>query len=1245
MASITYMLFYSLEVWHLADTPSFLRVGQAPTIIVNLSLQEIMAGAGKNREKAEAQARKPRSVPGSEPASPPRDPTEGSNSEGPNQKDYVWHSCRPFALKEGQSWVPQDGFPILKAIQIQLDDQHPRGITRPSTTRTDEQGRKWAHVRVHPFGWGWVPLHLIDVYPGRLATVHDDGKHFVVTQTREFLGYQFIKGKAGLMSRVVDPVAGDVIRVQFTKQDGQLGPEVKAPTDIIQPYLGHIGKRRDVGKTFVVMHDFIYNFEPVGIIPSNDYPAIKDRISVQKNQTGKILALKGAKQWCRVKLDEGKEGFIPANCLRVGYPDDELAPFRIIGRPAYIVKPYLEKELRENDPGVNLLSVAQGVQLLVHKVDDSQAYVSVCTLDGEAYRSGHVPAGILRLGWIGKPAVKEDKGKLCRIPRGFTPQKFWIPEETPPYSYQQACNSGEIGHIIALGYNNRWARVLLFQREKDILKAPCGWIPMCQLEFLKCPVTLKYDVPVHPKVPDSIAAKANEEGFLFRMSPDTQWTKVGFPFRPGNPQGWIPNNALNFSWSKTYGSAQLQLSNKLLSSNQRKDLESNTLFKTITGVLHGFTKLNDPIPTGMANLIATHELRQTFAVKVMDSMKKANVFELFNGVHFSLADLAEAGSSRDAQYRSVGNHGANSASAVYLILYPGRVRGKSYAYGGQSGHYINRDYDHTQSLKNPNNRQYNDFHYRTARTTDIELRRFIIICSLPNYDPSTRRLIEQLIMCLCGLYCVFVQPGNPGLHDQAISAIRDCDGEVEIEADELGDALEDLDVGASDQDSRISRVPPWQITNKQERAEVHRQYAQEIMTMANQVFAQTGWVNKKKNWEGLNISSPLYEQPGKNEGTIWVRQETEDYYIFRKPAVPLNSSREVIFSLYGPKGGRGAEDSVICKSNNSPPELKIGQAYYVVVEIKKHGRHPKPYALLPDLGHWQDWAEAKRLGIRFEYENKGQWRTHYFQNSSDPTAKVSPMQGRNNIPPIPGSVQLYAETMALINFFMKRTMETQYRPVWWPNLGTGDIKAYTYNHMEQTWTINNIPETFIGHGPIAKTKETIKQELHAAGAKNIDLAWSERPLRNAGGNTHYDKNCDFCLLNKLRPSGVTIQSLDGFEMLVRAAWGAANTSSTKTARADDQRLSCERFGQTNQCKNCHDMGILCSYTVDWNELKRNIELQKLLMPQSFIHGRINCPTDQRGPMGGPPSIDVVGEPIAAPNLLKDICDHHVDIIE
>ncbi|KAL0254969.1 hypothetical protein SLS55_009493 [Diplodia seriata] len=1061
-----------------------------------------MAGAGKRYAALQSQAagNKPRSVPGSEPASPPREPTTGSNENGPNQSEYVWHGCKPFTLKKGKEWKPQDGpnFPPKKS-QRQLDSQNKEGIMNPAASQQDSQGRVWASVSVDSSSWGWAPMDLIDVNQGRVATVSDNGKPFVVTRTGSFLGSSFIKGKLGLVSKLTDPHRGDVLQVSLVKHDGGLTPEMSAPVDILEVYRGHYGKRSEIGKTFVITYDFTFNLEPVGLIPTSGFPKIEDRISVTKGQTGKILALLAIKQWCKVEVDGGNTGYVPANCLRVGYPDDKLAPFNILGQPGYIKESYLNPSLRENDPAVQLLSIEQGSQVLVHKVEDSQAYVFVSTLD-DPTRFGHVPFGILAPGWNrGKLTADEDKYKLCRVLGGFTPQRIWTPIGNPFPKNQMRCSSGEIGQIIDVeAFGRRWA------------------------------------------------------------------------------------------------------------------------------------KLTNPMP--LEALIATHDLRQTFAVKVIDAMKKANVFEVFDGVQFTLGDLARVGSNRDGQAERHKDPGY----AVYLILYPGTPGGLSYAYTGQTKAYVSRDYEHVYALTKPNNQRYDGYHYRTARTTDLSRRRFIIVCSLPGSNMGVRHITEQLITCLCGTYPDFMLSENPDLHDQDMSVIQNYDDEIEVEE---GD---EPDVGAdTGQDSTTSTVIPWKIENHQARAAAHRKCAQEIMTMSDQVFAREGWLNEKKHWDGLNISSPLYEALVKGEGSIWVRQETDDYYVFRKPASALNARRYIIFSLYGPKVGGGTEDYVNCKSRQSPPEMKVGQAYYLVVEIKKHGRHPKPYALLPDLGLWQDWAEAKRLGIRFEYENEaGQWRTHYMQDACDPMTKVLSTFGRNNVPPIPGSVQIYAESMALINFFMRRTMATQYRPVWWPHLGTGEnVIAYQYNHMQQTWTLNNIPETFIGHGPIAKTWESLKQELHAAGAERIDLAWSERPMRKSGRNSIWVQYCDFCYLNHLLVNRMAVNDLDGFEMLVRPAWSGISQSAGST----DQRLTCERFGQTSQCKNCRDMGIPCSYTIDWDKLKHNVKLQKLLMAQSFIHGNVNRPA---GPQrkGPPPSIDVVGEPVAAPNLLKDICDHHVDII-
>ncbi|KAF5578760.1 hypothetical protein FPCIR_11412, partial [Fusarium pseudocircinatum] len=141
--------------------------------------------------------------------------------------------------------------------------------------------------------------------------------------------------------------------------------------------------------------------------------------------------------------------------------------------------------------------------------------------------------------------------------------------------------------------------------------------------------------------------------------------------------------------------------------------------------------------------------------------------------------------------------------------------------------------------------------------------------------------------------------------------------------------------------------------------------------------------NLREHYIGLNWAVPLGGGLW-HDANLWIRTPSpaEDH----KPAVwsfrtsPKRLTVENRIALFY---GRGRTYPIKFRPVVPVEETSLGPGSFVnaVVEITTDPdiKHPNPFVRIPIVGPFDCWNDASRLGIRVEFQDKGQWKTRYLK--------------------------------------------------------------------------------------------------------------------------------------------------------------------------------------------------------------------------------------------------------------------------
>ncbi|KAK4940371.1 hypothetical protein LTR10_019477 [Elasticomyces elasticus] len=330
-------------------------------------------------------------------------------------------------------------------------------------------------------------------------------------------------------------------------------------------------------------------------------------------------------------------------------------------------------------------------------------------------------------------------------------------------------------------------------------------------------------------------------------------------------------------------------------------------------------------------------------------------------------------------------------------------------------------------------------------------------------------------------------------------------------------------------------------TNPEESALVKRFADKEQATLlwlyATSVFEKTKWSNYvgSKTFQasdGLNRTIPMSEVIGTHDKTIWVQSTVQNKMsVFRRAAC-----------------------------------VALAQVY-PAWEISENGPHPVPWARLPELAPISDWADARRVALRIDWQEGSdqKWRRLYIQAGNLMPARFFPNSGSapmdlesmNHPPiganPVPdldkllGARSTYVYAIGVFRWLKHLRVSNDY--TWMPNFGVARIKQSSMNYLNSQIVIESKGEE---GQPIPR-------------ATPVPWINMVQQLRDAQAG----------FVMTFRPQGI-----DGTVPGVPAGY-RRSTCDSCYAVGGSVRLACRRpaFNPHSQtCGNCAQKAIPCSWT-------------------------------------------------------------------
>jgi hypothetical protein len=138
---------------------------------------------------------------------------------------------------------------------------------------------------------------------------------------------------------------------------------------------------------------------------------------------------------------------------------------------------------------------------------------------------------------------------------------------------------------------------------------------------------------------------------------------------------------------------------------------------------------------------------------------------------------------------------------------------------------------------------------------------------------------------------------------------------------------------------------------------------------------------------GLNYTIPLGgESADVYDRVLWCRQDVGKAFVFHRSPLKLRKDLHVFQMNYSNHDKRNLPLII----QPTAPEIKDmgispGDEYHPVWEIQKpgHDRHHTPFFRLCEMGPWDNWFYANRVGFKLMWRTKkGIWQTKYLQRDA-----------------------------------------------------------------------------------------------------------------------------------------------------------------------------------------------------------------------------------------------------------------------
>ncbi|KAF2150857.1 hypothetical protein K461DRAFT_280883 [Myriangium duriaei CBS 260.36] len=293
----------------------------------------------------------------------------------------------------------------------------------------------------------------------------------------------------------------------------------------------------------------------------------------------------------------------------------------------------------------------------------------------------------------------------------------------------------------------------------------------------------------------------------------------------------------------------------------------------------------------------------------------------------------------------------------------------------------------------------------------------------------------------------------------------------------------------------------------------------------------TGWVPSRIVKFGYNarfrslkitgLDLPDVHVPKLARGKVWwTKVETGTLIRYSAPPIEVSSdvNGEPVINFFTHPTNKSIMFHGKCLKGRVYP----GDLVYPMVEIMHEGRHEVPFARLPTIGIWANWARGNSLGIAITWKDRhGKWQKLYFED--DTGYEFSDLSKLD----VPGTHTGYARVTGLRRFLEQEDVRPM--PAWAWDVGTANMVELRYSHLRQTIVMRrSVPDTFIAletkiHGMTVEdtvAPKQLKEQYAAAGIAydQVNLkfgTWvANRPGDFENGHDPDDgrRSCNFCYL-------------------------------------------------------------------------------------------------------------------------------------
>lgn len=529
--------------------------------------------------------------------------------------------------------------------------------------------------------------------------------------------------------------------------------------------------------------------------------------------------------------------------------------------------------------------------------------------------------------------------------------------------------------------------------------------------------------------------------------------------------------------------------------------DTTVLGQTIVRLLTAFTVT--PLPGASSELISLLENMNVASVSqiIIKGIKTAGLYNtLSNSAPFAYNDVVNA-----ASVSIVSSAAAHHNSGVYARVHmsndqvTGWKKDTGYIYVGHTQDFAARfkNHPHSTSL------------YGQLTRNSKELRMFALCVLPPSQERAFHLLVEQLFVCLLQTYRASVLVNSSNLDPDYLQYV------------------------------------------------LAARYFRDI-SMA--VFGLTGWQGGAGRpsfgiTEGANCSSPLLELGAKHDKFLFIRTDADvkdgetgkvipmAFYHRANHCTPFLKSGTGIVVVQTLSTWRKGKRKCVFKvgyrinTDTTAEDWPLsGTPYDMVIEVCKDGsKHPKAWAMLADIGGFENWTQANSFAIRIEWQlPSGQWTYRYIHARRLFTG----LDTKD-----PGSHVMYIKGITFLQWLTNSAPNHNYS--WIPRVsGCARVLHANYDFMNQTIKFSEPTSRIRMHSGRALSLDEIKVEMNQPryGLMNVDGPFGAVPGL-PGGRV----KCDCCVLlgTRLKTGG----------------------------------FACVRYKKTNYCTTCKYFNrSCCSYT-------------------------------------------------------------------